>query len=188
MEEVTTKAGTLYHEKSGKTAKYGDFASKAAGLPVPKSIKLKEVENFNIVRHAQKNVEGAKIVSGKPLFGLDYKHEGMLIAMIQHPPGFGMTFKSFDASQVLKMPGITAVFTIKLYEDGFEQGAFDTRTFNDRLIVVGKTTWEVMQARKKLFVEWVLAGETKDYMAGRGEKDKLLFLQSLKAPKPSLKR
>jgi isoquinoline 1-oxidoreductase beta subunit len=98
---------------------------------------------------SQKNVEGAKIVSGKPLFGLDYKHEGMLIAMIQHPPAFGMALKSFDASQALKMPGIKDVFSIKLYEDGFEQGGFDTRTFNDLLVVVGKTTWEVMNARKK---------------------------------------
>ena len=57
-------------------------------------------------------------------------HEGMRIAMIQHPPAFGMKLKSFDASQALKMPGIDDVFSLKLYEDGFEQGGFDTRTFN----------------------------------------------------------
>ena len=79
-----------------------------------------------------------KIVSGKPLFGLDYKQEGMLIAMIEHPPAFGMKLKSFDASEALKMPGIKDVFSQKLYEDGFEQGGFDTRTFNDLLVVVGK--------------------------------------------------
>lgn len=170
IEEITTKAGVLYHDKSGKTGKYGDFATKAAAIPVPKGVKLKEVKNFNVVRHSQKNVEGTKIISGKPLFGLDYKHDGMLIAMIQHPPGFGMKLKSFDASQTLKMPGIKDVFNIKLYEDGFEQGGFDTRTFNDLLVVVGKTTWEVMQARKKLIVEWMPAGDTKDTMQGRGGK------------------
>ncbi|RYE23990.1 MAG: xanthine dehydrogenase family protein molybdopterin-binding subunit, partial [Sphingobacteriaceae bacterium] len=96
--EVTTKAAVLYHQKSGKTGKYGDFAAKAAAIPVPKSVKTKYVKTFNVVRHSQKNVEGAKIVSGKPLFGLDYKHEGMLIAMVEHPPAFGMKLKSFDAS------------------------------------------------------------------------------------------
>jgi isoquinoline 1-oxidoreductase beta subunit len=55
---------------------------------------------------------------------LDYKYEGMLIAMIEHPPGFGMKLKSFDASEALKMPGIKDVFSQKLYEDGFEQGWF----------------------------------------------------------------
>lgn len=169
VDEITTKAGVLFHEKSGKSGTYGSFASQAALIPVPKGIKLKEVSNFKVVGSSKKNVEGWKIVSGKPLFGLDYKHEGMLIAMIEHPPAFGMKLKSFDASETLKMPGIKHVFIQKLYEDGFAQGGFDTRTFNDLLVVVGKSTWEVMKARKKLKVEWEPAGDTKDTMGGRGQ-------------------
>jgi len=169
VEEVTTKAGMVYHEKSGKSGKYGDFASKASALPIPKGIKLKEPKDFKIVRNSQKNVEGLKIVTGKPLFGLDYKMEGMLIAMIEHPPAFGMKLKSFDATETLKMPGIKDVFSQKLYEDGFEQGGFDTRTFNDLLVVVGTTTWEVMKARKKLKVIWEPAGDTKNTMSGKRE-------------------
>ncbi|RZK38011.1 MAG: xanthine dehydrogenase family protein molybdopterin-binding subunit, partial [Hymenobacter sp.] len=174
MEELTTKGGSIHHVKSGKTGKYGNFASKAAAIPVPKGVKIKDVKNFNVVRHSQKNVEGTKIISGKPLFGLDYKQEGMLIAMIQHPPAFGLKLKSFDASQALKMPGVKDIFTIKLYEDGFEQGGFDTRTFNDLLVVVGTNTWEVMNARKKLIVEWTPAGDTKDTMGGRGGKKEVI--------------
>lgn len=168
VEEITTKAGMLYHKQSGKSATYGSLASKASTIPIPKGVKLKEVKDFNVVRSSQKNVEGLKIVSGKPLFGLDYKQEGMLIAMIEHPPAFGMKLKSFDASEALKMPGIKDVFSQKLFEEGFEQGGFDTRSFNELLVVVGKTTWEVMRARRKLKVEWEPAGETKDTMGGRG--------------------
>src|SRR5436189_3709082 len=47
MEEVTAKAGKLYHQKTNKSGTYGDFASKAADIPVPKGIKLKEVKDFN---------------------------------------------------------------------------------------------------------------------------------------------
>lgn len=169
-DEVTTKDGMLYHQKSGQSGKYGAFAAKASSLPIPKGSKLKEVKNFHTVGHSKKNVEGLKILSGKPLFGLDYQHEGTLIAMIEHPPAFGMKLKSFDASQSLKMPGIKEVFTLKLYEDGFEQGGFDTRTFNDLLVVVGKTTWEVMNARKKLITQWEPVGDTKDIINGRGGK------------------
>ena len=170
VEELSTKLGIIKHEKSGKQATYGDFAAKASGIPVPKGIKLKNVKDFTVVRKSQKNVEGAKLVSGKPLFGLDYKHEGMLIAMIQHPPAFGLKLKSFDAASALKMPGIKDVFNLQLYDDGFEQGGFDVRTFNEILVVVGKTTWEVMNARKKLIVEWIPAGDVKDTMAARGGK------------------
>ena len=181
MEEVTTKSGMLYHEKSGKSGTYGEFASKAASLPIPKGVKLKDVKSFKVIRSSQKNVEGLKIVTGKPLFALDHMQEGMLIAMIEHPPAFGMKLKSFDAAQTLKMPGIKDVFTLKLYEDGFEQGGFDTRTFNDLLVVVGNTTWEVMNARKKLKVNWEPIGDTKDTMAGRGQKREVIVPAGLES-------
>ena len=187
-EEVTTKAGMLYHLKSGKSAKYGEFASRAAGIPLPKDVKLKELKDFNIVGNSKKNVERVKIVTGQPLFSLDYKHEGMLIAMIHHPPAFGMKLKSFDASQALKMPGIKDVFTLKLYEDGFEQGGFDTRTFNDLLVVVGNTTWEVMNARKKLVVQWEPAGETKNTVGGRGGKREIITPGELETTSTQLQK
>jgi isoquinoline 1-oxidoreductase subunit beta len=175
VEEVTTKGGMLFHEKSGKSGTYGGFASKASGLPIPKGMKLKNVKDFNVVRHPQKNVEGLHIVTGKPLFGLDYTHEGMFIAMIHHPPAFGMKLKSFDASETLKMPGIKDVFSQKLYEEGFEQGGFDTRTFNELLVVVGNTTWEVMNARKKLKVQWEPIAETKESQNMFGRKVEVII-------------
>lgn len=174
VEELTTKSGMIYHEKSGKSGNYGEFASKAAALPIPKGVKLKDVKDFKVVRNSAKNVEGLKIVTGKPLFAMDHTQPGMVIAMIEHPPGFGMKLKSFDASQTLKMPGIKDVFTVKMFDEGFEQGGFDTRTFNDLLVVVGNTTWEVMNARKKLKVQWEPAGDTKNTVAGRGGKREII--------------
>ncbi|RYC67104.1 xanthine dehydrogenase family protein molybdopterin-binding subunit [Spirosoma sordidisoli] len=185
--EVTTKAGVLLHA-SGKSAKYGEMASKAATLPVPKGMKLKAPKDFTIVRNSKKNVEGLKVVTGKPLFGLDYRVDGMLIAMIQHPPAFGMKLKSFDATQALKMPGIRDVFSLKLYEDGFEQGGFDTRSFNDMVVVVGKTTWEVMNARKKLQLDWEPIGDTKDTMMGRGGKQEVVVPGELESTSAQLEK
>jgi isoquinoline 1-oxidoreductase subunit beta len=188
VEEITTKGAMLYHAKTNRAGTYGEFASKAAGIPIPKGMKLKEPKNFAVVRQSQKNVEGLKIVTGKPLFGLDYQQEGMLIAMIQHPPAFGMKLKSFDASQSLKMPGIKDVFSLKLYEDGFEQGGFDTRTFNDLLVVVGKTTWEVMQARKKLSVQWEPIGETKETISSFGSKREVIIPAGLESSESQYKK
>ena len=167
VDEITTKAGVLHHS-GGKSATFGAMANKAATIAVPKGMKLKDPKDFTVVRKSKKNVEGQKIVTGKPLFGIDYRVDGMLIAMIQHPPAFGMKLKSFDASQTLKMPGIKDVFSLKLYPDGFTQGGFDTRTFNDLLVVTGNSTWEVMNGRKKLKVEWEAAGDVKDTFTGRG--------------------
>ena len=187
VEEITAKGGVLAHS-SGKSAKYGDMASKAATVAVPKGMKLKAPKDFTIVRRPTKNVEGKKIISGKPLFGLDYSVDGMLIAMIQHPPAFGMKLKSFDDTAVRKMPGIKDVFSLKLYEDGFEQGGFDTRTFNELLVVVGKSTWEVMNARKKLVAQWEPAGDTKDTMGGRGGKKEVVVPGGLESTSSQLEK
>lgn len=155
VSEITTKAGVLYHEASGKSVGYGDMASAAAEMPVPEEVELKEIKDFSIVGHSRKNVDGLKIVTGRPMFGLDYHKEGMLIAMIVHPPAFGMQFKAIrNLDNVKAMPGVKDVFSIKTYKDGFEMGGFDTNAFPELAVVVGASTWEVMNAKKAVQVEW----------------------------------
>src|SRR5207253_8214868 len=73
--EITTKDGVLHHKASGKEAGYGEMASQAAGLSVPKEVPLKKVGDFKIIGNSKRNVEGLNIVTGKPLFTLDYKQE-----------------------------------------------------------------------------------------------------------------
>jgi isoquinoline 1-oxidoreductase subunit beta len=154
VEEVTTKMGVISHEKSGKSATYGQMAATAATMPVPKEPKLKDVKKLDIVRTSRKNVEGKNIVTGKPMFGLDFRTEGMLVAMIVAPPAFGLQLKSYNAKKAKKMPGIADVFTIDVFPKKFKREIFDTRTFNKRLVIVGNSTWEVMQARKEILAEW----------------------------------
>jgi len=153
-EEITTEKGVLFHKSTGKKAGYGEMAAKAATLPAPKNVPLKKISDFSIIGSAKKNVDGKNIVTGKPLFGMDYKTEGMLIAMIIHPPAFGQKVKSFDATTAKAMPGIKDVFKIDTLADTYERNAFDTTSFTDMVVVVGKTTWEVMNAKKAVKVEW----------------------------------
>ncbi len=151
--EITTDAGTLLHQQSGKKAGYGEMAAIAAKLEVPKEVTLKDVKDFKIIGHSKKNVDGVNIVTGKSIFGMDYKKEGMLIAMIAHPP-FGMKVKSVDDAEARSLPGIKDVFVIKTLADDYERNGFDTTTFTELVVVVGNTTWEVMNAKKALKLEW----------------------------------
>jgi len=152
--EISAIAGVLTHEASGNSAGYGEMASAASQIEVPEEVELKERSEFSIIGTSRKNVDGKKIVTGQPLFGLDVQREGMLIATLAHPPAFGMKLKSFDASQVKQMPGIRDVFSIKLYEDDFKRGAFHHTAFNEVVAVLGESTWQVMQAKKELDIEW----------------------------------
>lgn len=154
MEEITTEAGLLHHTQSGKSAGYGEMASAAAKIPVPEEIQLKNNSDFKIIGTSRKNVDGQKIVTGQPLFGIDTRKEGMLIAMIVHPPAFGMQLKSVEDAAVKSMPGIRDVFTIKVLNDDFERQHFDTCAFLEVVAIVGNSTWEVMQAKKAIEVQW----------------------------------
>ncbi len=170
IEEITTTAGVLHHEKSGQSAGYGEMASAAGKLAVPEKVTLKEVKDFRIIGSSHKNVDGKDIVTGKPMFGMDYQQDGMLVAMIEHPPAFGMTLKSVDDTEAKAMPGIKDVVTIKSYKDGFEKNGFDTNAFPEIVAIVGNSTWEVMQAKKKLKVEWQAFSSYKENIKGfRGD-------------------
>ncbi|MCK5441083.1 MAG: xanthine dehydrogenase family protein molybdopterin-binding subunit, partial [Maribacter sp.] len=153
INEINTSSGILSHEASGNSAGYGELASKAATSEVPDEVPLKDLDEFNIIGTSRKNVDGLKIVTGKPLFGMDTHREGMLIAMIVHPPAFGLKLKSIDDSEARNMQGIKDIFKIKVFNDGYIKTFFDTRTYNEVAVIVGDSTWEVMQAKKALKIE-----------------------------------
>lgn len=154
IEEITTGAGTIYHKSSEKSASFGEMASVAVQISVPEEVELKEITDFKIIGTSKKNVDGLKIVTGQPLFGIDTYQEGMLTAMIVHPPAFGMKLKSFDDSVVKTMPGIQAIFSTKVLDDNYTRQHFDTCTFLEVVAIVGNSTWEVMNAKKAIAVEW----------------------------------
>jgi isoquinoline 1-oxidoreductase beta subunit len=154
VEEVTTDEGVLYHRASDRSAGYGEMASAAVTIPVPEEVQLKDVKDFKIIGTSQKNVDGLKIVTAQPLFTMDQHWDGTLVAMIAHPPAFGMRPKAVDDTAARSMPGIRDVFTFKTFEDGYERNFFDTNAFPELVAVVGNTTWEVMNAKQALRIEW----------------------------------
>ncbi len=169
ISEITTEAGMLLHQATGKKAGYGEMAAAAAQVEVPESVALKDLKDFKIIGTSRKNVDGPKIVTGKPLFGLDYKKEGMLVAMIVHPPAFGMQLKSLNTAAAENMPGIKSVFPMQTHLlDEYAKQWCDNDAFNEIAVVVGTSTWEVMQAKKALQAEWEKAPDKTEKIKGWG--------------------
>lgn len=154
VSELTTGLGIITHETSGRTIGYGEVASAAAGIAVPEEVELKDPKDFKIIGVPTKNVDGKKIATGEPLFGLDYHRDGMLIAMAEHAPAFGMKLKSMNVEAAKAMPGIVDVFKIETKPEGMEHRRLNNLAFSDLVAVVGKTTWEVMKAKEALQLEW----------------------------------
>lgn len=153
LAEINTDKGKLIHN-SGKSASYSEMAQLASSMSIPENVSLKDAKDFSIISSSVKNVALPDIISGKPLFGIDYKVPGMKYAAILHPPAFGQQLKSYDSQEALQMPGIIDVFDIEIYNEDYELNIFDTATFPKLVVIVGKSTWQVLQAKKKVKVEW----------------------------------
>lgn len=152
VDELTTADGVITHGASGKSMGYGEIAAAAAGIEVPEEVPLKDPKDFKIIGTSRLNVDGPEIITGQPLFGLDVKREGMLIAMIEHAPAFGMKIKSLDDTAAKAMPGIKDVMRINTKAEDSQWS--DVNAFNELVAVVGNSTWEVLQAKKALKIEW----------------------------------
>jgi len=153
--ELTTEKGVIYHKASERSLGYGEVVADAATMELPEEeVAVKDPKDFSIIGTSAKNVDGFDIIQGKPLFGLDIYEDGMLVAMIEHPPSFGMKIKSVDDSQVRSMPGIKDVVRINVEPEGWNPQWSDVNAYPELVAIVGNTTWEVMQAKKALKVEW----------------------------------
>lgn len=135
--ECSTEKSFVIHTSSGKKLGYGELATEAAKLTPPTDVKLKDKKDFKLIGSTVKGVDNQALLTGKPLFGLDFYREGMKFAMIQRPPAFGMKLKSFDASAA------------KASASGIE-----VVSFKDKVAIVGKSTWEVKKARDLVKIEW----------------------------------
>jgi len=153
--ECTTKSGRVLHEKSGRSASYGELAAKAAALPAPAlaSVKLKDPKDYRIIGHSQKGVDTHALVTGKPLFGIDVTLPGMLYATIQRAPVYAEKVKSANVAEIKALPGVRHVLVIDgsitpaafiPWEPGMESG----------VAIVADTWWQAQTARKQLKVEW----------------------------------
>ncbi|KAB1158415.1 xanthine dehydrogenase family protein molybdopterin-binding subunit [Tenacibaculum aiptasiae] len=138
VEASTCKAskGIITNAK-GETLGYGDVVKEAALLEVPEKVTLKKSSEYTIIGTNAVNVDLEKIVTGKPLFGLDYKAEGMLYASVLRPPAFGQTLEAFDDSDAKKVNGVSEIIK-----------------FGDKIAVLASSTWAAMKGKKALKATW----------------------------------
>lgn len=150
--ELIAEGGVIKEKNGERTMGYGDAAQKATDIEVPEEVPLKEPKDYKLIGKATKNVDGKKIVTGEPLFGLDYEAEGMKLAMIHHPPAFGVKVTGFNEDEIKAMPGVTDAFIIDT-DIGSERWQ-SINAFQQLVAIVGETTWQLMKAKKALKVDY----------------------------------
>lgn len=151
--ECRTENGEIFNAKGEKLG-YGDVVREAAILEVPKNVKLKDPKDYKIIGQDAINVDIDQIITGKPLFGMDYKVDGMLYASVLRPPAFGQKLVSFNADIAKTKEGVVSVFQ-----------------FENKVAVLANSVWEAMRAKKTITAVW----EAETPLESTADHDKILF-------------
>jgi len=144
--ECETARGVVHHRASNRSAAYGELAAAAAAVPIPQDVPLKDPARYTIIGKATRGVDTTKVVTGRPIFGLDVHVPGMLYAVIDKCPVHGGRPVTVDDRAARAVPGVVRVVTV----EGHENPTF----LRPGVAVVASSTWAAMKGRDALRVSW----------------------------------
>jgi isoquinoline 1-oxidoreductase beta subunit len=130
------KNGTVVNAQ-GKVLTYGELADSAAKEPVPKDVKLKPKNNFQIIGKSRSRIDSPSKVDGSAEFGIDVKLPRMLYAALAQSPVLGGKVKALDSGAAEKMPGVRKVMITV-----------------SGVVVVADHFWQALKARNALVITW----------------------------------
>jgi isoquinoline 1-oxidoreductase beta subunit len=140
--DISVSEGVVSHAASGKKATFGELAARAAKLPVPTNVKLKDPSQFKIIgRDRLPRLDSRAKSFGKQQFAIDVLLPGMMTAVVMRPPRFGGKATAFDATKAKAIAGVVDVVQIP-------RG----------VAVIGRDMWSAKKGRDALQVTWDESG------------------------------
>jgi isoquinoline 1-oxidoreductase subunit beta len=137
--------GSVLHSASNRRASYGELVAKAATLPIPTDVTLKQAKDYKIVGQRLPRVDTPSKVKGEAVFGIDFRLPGMKFAVLSRCPTIGGKLTGFDDKESKKISGVTYVGKIS----------------DSAVAVVADSVWSALEGRRVLNVSWD-AGPNKD--------------------------
>ena len=133
--EIKVEGGVLTYKT--KRARFGEMAAKAATMPVPAAVTLKDPKAFKLIGASVPRIDTGNKVDGSAKYGLDHMAPNLLVAVVARPPRFGGTVKSVDADAAKAIPGVKHVLQVP-----------------SGVAVVADSFWQAQKARSALRIEW----------------------------------
>jgi isoquinoline 1-oxidoreductase subunit beta len=134
----TAVEGNILHGASKRRLSYGELAGKAATLPIPSDVPLKQNKDYKIVGQRLARVDSPAKVKGEAVFGIDFRMPGMKFAVLSRCPTIGGKLARFDDKESKKTPRVGYVGKIG----------------DAAVAVVADSVWDAMEGRRLLNVSW----------------------------------
>jgi len=129
--------GVVTHLPTGRTLAYGALAEKAAKVPVPAQVVLKDPKDFRLIGTPAKRLDTPDKVNGKAQYGIDVRLPGMKIATVAASPVVGGKVAGLDERKALAIKGVHQVVRL-----------------DDAVAVVADHMWAAKQGLAALAVRW----------------------------------
>ena len=101
--------GEVIHGPTGRRTYYGNLVDKAATLPVPEKVALKDPKDFKLIGTPAKRLDAQEKVNGSARYGIDVKLPGMKVATLAACPVFGGKLESVDDSKAKTIKGVLQI-------------------------------------------------------------------------------
>src|SRR5437879_809865 len=129
--------GVVTHTPTGRTLRYGALADKAAKLPVPTQVTLKDPRDFKLIGTPAKRLDTPGKVNGTAQFGIDVRLPGMKIATVAASPVLGGKVAGLDDTKAKAIKGVRQIVRL-----------------DDAVAVVADHMWAVKQGLAALAIRW----------------------------------
>jgi isoquinoline 1-oxidoreductase beta subunit len=148
--ECETDLHVVVHRSTNRRAGYGELAGAAAKLPVPRreELKFKPKSAWRYIGKGEVSYDLEALVTGKAIYGMDARVDGMVYASVEHPPVLGGKVKSYDDKEALKVAGVRQTVPMDPFQP---PPAFQPL---GGIAVIADNTWAAFQGRKKLNISW----------------------------------
>jgi isoquinoline 1-oxidoreductase beta subunit len=141
---------TVLHLPTGRQWTYGELALSASKLPVPKKedLHFKPRTAWRYIGKDASLYDLKDICTGKAVYGMDVRCEGMIYASVERPPVLGGKVKSYQDHEALRVPGVRQTVLIESFKPPHGSQPLGG------VAVIADNTWAAFQGRKKLSVAW----------------------------------
>jgi len=129
--------GVVTHTPTSRALVYGALVDRAAKLPVPTQVSLKDPKDFTLIGTPAKRLDTPAKVKGTAQYSIDVRLPGMKIATVAASPVLGGKLASVDESKAKAIKGVHQIVRL-----------------DDAVAVVADNMWAAKQGLAALAIRW----------------------------------